>query len=166
VRAAVPITLAALALALSACGEKDEPGAVPQVGAGQLGDGGGTEGAGGGGSGDGSAQSSGVAPEEQIERAIEAVIGGNDPQKTCEELATIVYVKHSYGDVQGCRSAVTKQDPFAVDVTGTDVTGKTATAKAKPRGGPNEGETLKVELVREGDAWKVDVVRSTAKVGP
>jgi hypothetical protein len=165
VRAAALITLVALFLALAACGEKDEPGAVPQVGAGQLGgDGGG--GVRDGGVDSGGSQSAGPTPEEQIEKAVKAVIGGNDPEKTCEELATIVYVKHSYGDVKGCRSAVAKQNPFAVDVSGTDVKGNTATAKAKPRGGPNEGETLKVELVVEGGTWKVDVVRSTAKVGP
>jgi hypothetical protein len=156
--------LVALAVALAGCGEKDEPGPVPPIGTGQTNDGGGATGDGGAGNGGG--QSAGPPPEDQIDRAIKAVIGGNDPQKTCEELATIVYVKHSYGDVKGCRSAVAQQKAFAVDVTGTDVMGSTATAKAKPDGGPNKGETLKVNLVLEGGAWKVDVVRSTAKVGP
>jgi hypothetical protein len=164
VRAAALITLVALATTLAACGEKDEPGPVTPIGTGQANnDGGATS---DGPAGNGGGQSAGLTPEDQIDRAIKAVIGGNDPQKTCEELATIVYVKHSYGDVKGCRSAVAQQQAFAVDVTATDVMGSSATAKAKPRGGPNKGETLKVDLILEGGAWKVDVVRSTAKVGP
>jgi hypothetical protein len=163
VRGAALITLVALAVALAACGEKDEPGPVPPIGTGQANNDGGAADS---GTGQGGGQSAGLTPKDQIDRAVEAVIGGNDPQKTCEELATIVYVKHSYGDMKGCRSAVTQQKAFAVDVTGTEVKGSTATAKAKPRGGPNKGETLKVDLVLEGGAWKVDVVRSTAKVGP
>jgi hypothetical protein len=150
------------ALLLAACGEKDEPAAVPAASAGQS-----------GGSADdgdtGSAHSgSGLAggSDEQIVTAAKAVIGGNDPAKTCEKYATIVYVKHAYGDVKGCRSAVAQQKPFAVDVGEVDVKGKTAIAKAKPKGGPNRGETLKVDMIRQEGTWRVDLVRSNVKVGP
>src|SRR5215211_4619214 len=152
----------ATALALAACGEKDEPAAVPAASAGQS-----------GGSGDdtgGPAQSggssSGTSVEQQIATAAETVIGGNDSEKTCERYATIVYVKHAYGDVKGCRSAVAEQKAFAVDVGGIDLNGRTATAKAKPKGGPNQGETLKVDLIRQEGVWRVDLVRSDVKVGP
>jgi len=162
VRAILIIAMLATALALAACGEKDEPAAVPAASAGQS-----------GGSGDdtgGPAQSggssSGTSDEQQIATAAETVIGGNDPEKTCERYATIVYVKHAYGDVKGCRSAVAEQKAFAVDVGGIDLNGKTATAKAKPKGGPNQGETLKVDLIRQEGVWRVDLVRSNVKVGP
>ena len=161
-RAILIIAMLATALALAACGEKDEPAAVPAASAGQS-----------GGSGDdtgGPAQSggssSGTSDEQQIATAAETVIGGNDPEKTCERYATIVYVKHAYGDVKGCRSAVAEQKAFAVDVGGIDLNGKTATAKAKPKGGPNQGETLKVDLIRQEGVWRVDLVRSDVKVGP
>lgn len=165
-RASILIAVA-VALGLAACGEKDEPAPAPPIGAGQAN--GAENGGGGGGSGNGSSgtnTANGLGSEQAITRATEAVIGGDDPVATCQRYATIVYIKHSYGDVKGCRNAVPKQKSFAVGVSGIDVTGDTARAKAKPRGGPNEGETLKVELVREGDVWKVDLVRSTAKVGP
>jgi hypothetical protein len=162
-----PILLTALlgaALALAACGEKDEPAPVPAASAaGQSGDDGGS---GDGGNGAPGRNLSGLSDEEQIETAAQAVIGGDDPDETCEKYAMVVYVKHAYGDVKGCRSAVAQQKPFAVDVSAIDVTGKTATAKAKPKGGPNQGETLKVDLIQEDGAWKVDLVRSNVKVGP
>lgn len=164
-RAPAVVVLVALALSLAACGEKDEPAPGPQLGGGQA-SGSSGAGASGHGTGQGGGDASGPTATRRIARAAETVIGGNDANATCEELATIVYVKHSYGDVKGCRSAVAKQKPFAVDVSGIEIDGNTATAKARPRGGPNKGETLKVELVLEGGTWKVDVVRSTAKVGP
>jgi hypothetical protein len=157
----IPAALAAT-LALAACGEKDEPATVPAASVGQSG--------GSGDHTDSSAQSggssTGAGDEQQIATAAEAVIGGNDPQETCEKYGTIVYVKHAYGDVKGCRSAVAAQKPFAVDVGEVDLNGKTATAKAKPRGGPNQGETLKVDLIRQEGIWRVDLVRSHVKVGP
>jgi hypothetical protein len=160
-----PILLAVVltaALALTACGEKDEPGAVPAASAGSS--------AGSDDDGNGSAQaggsSTGASDEQQIAKAAETVIGGNDPRETCEKYATIVYVKHAYGNVKGCRSAVAQQKAFAVDVSAIDVSGNTAKAKAKPHGGPNEGETLKVDLIEQEGTWRVDLVRSNVKVGP
>jgi hypothetical protein len=154
--------LLAVALCVAACGEKDEPSAVPPAGTSQPG--------GTAGDGSDSAQSdggaAGASDEQQIATAAKAVVGGNDPEKTCEVYATIVYVKHAYGDLKGCRSAVADQRSFAVDVGTIDVTGRTATAKAKPHGGPNQGETLKVDLIQQEGVWRVDLVRSNVKVGP
>ena len=152
----------AAALALAACGEKNEPAAVPAASAGQSAGSGGDAGT----STDGGASSAGVNDKQQIATAAQAVIGGNTPQNTCAKYATIVYVKHAYGDVKGCRSAVAEQKPFAVQVGDVDLNGKTAIAKAKPRGGPNRGETLKVDLIRQEGIWRVDLVRAHVKVGP
>jgi hypothetical protein len=163
VRAILIAAMLATALALAACGEKDEPAAVPAASAGQSGgsvddDDVGTTQSGG--------TSAGASDEQEIATAAQAVIGGNDPAKTCEKYATIVYVKHAYGDVKGCRSAVAEQKPFAVNVTAVDLNGKTAIAKAKPKGGPNQGETLKVDMIHQEGVWRVDLVRSNVKVGP
>src|SRR5215213_2850384 len=155
------IVVLALAAALSACGEKDESAAteaeVTQTTAGGGGGGGGSGGGGGGG---------GQSDEDQIAESATAVLGGNDPDEVCEEFATVVYVKHSYGDAQGCQSAVEKRAAVDVDVTVGKMDGSTAEATATPKGGPNKGEDLKVDLVNENGVWKVDVVRSNAPVGP
>jgi hypothetical protein len=162
VRAIQITTILAAALALAACGEKDEPAAVPAANVGQSGGSGDDT----GGSDQTGPSSTGTSDEHEIATAAETVIGGNDPERTCERYATIVYVKHAYGSASGCRRAVTGQKSFAVDVSGIDVEGKTATAKAKPTGGPNQGETLKVDLIRQEGIWRVDLVRSNVKVGP
>ena len=151
-----------MAMAVSACGEKDESAAtdaeVTQTTAGG--------GAGGGGGGEAGGGAGGASDEDQIADSVATVLGGNDPGEVCEEFATVVYVKHSYGDVQGCRAAVEKRPAVDVDVTVGKVDGKTAEATATPKGGPNKGEELKVDLVNENGGWKVDVVRSNAPVGP
>ena len=163
-RAILITAVLAGALALAACGEKEEPTAVPAANVGQSG--GSAENDGDDGPTQSGGSSAGASDEDQIATAVEAVIGGNDPAKTCEKYATIVYVKRAYGDVKGCRSAVAQQKPFAVDVGEVDVKGRTAIAKAKPKGGPNEGETLRVDMIRQEGVWRVDLVRSNVKVGP
>ena len=161
VRGLIPILVAAaLAAGLAACGEKDESAATSPAAGGSD-----TQVDTGGSSG-GSNQTQGDDPQSQINNAVMAVIGGDNAREVCNALATDVYVKHSYGDANGCRAAVAKRKPFGVEVTIGKIGNSAATATAKPDGGPNKGETLKVDLVREGEAWKVDLVRSNAPVGP
>jgi hypothetical protein len=149
--------LALLGLGAAGCGEKEEP----DVGGPKAGGDGGSGGAGGGGGGGGAA-----SPEEEITAAVEAVLGGAEPADVCGGLSTSAYVKEAYGDEQGCGAAVSKQKPFDVAVSAIDISGSTATAKAKPEAGPNEGETIEVDLVEEGDEWKVDSAVSNAPAGP
>jgi hypothetical protein len=153
----------ALAAALAACGEKEEPEPVAP-------DGGGTqvektttatEPTGGNGGGGGQT----LSPEAEVEAAIRGVLGGNDAAYACVEAATARYVKAAYGDEAGCRAAVAKQKQFRVTVSAIDIKGDTATARAKPAGGPNKGETIEVELVDDG-GWKVDSAVSNAPPGP
>jgi hypothetical protein len=159
----MPSLIAALALALAVtlggCGEKDEPEpAPPTTVAGSETTTTTTPGGGGGGGK--------VSPEEQIETNVAAVVGGNDPKATCAELATARYVKQAYGDEQGCRAAVSGRTAFDVAVSGVEIRGATASARAEPAGGPNKGETLRVELVEEGKTWRVDSAISNAPAGP
>ena len=149
--------LALLGLGAAGCGEKEEP----DVGGPKAGGDGGSGGAGGGGGGGGAA-----SPEEQIDAAVEAVLGGAEPADVCGGLSTSAYVKEAYGDEQGCRAAVARQDSFAVKVGKVDVSGAKATAEAEPSAGPNKGETIDVELVEEGSEWKVDSAISNAPAGP
>jgi len=169
VRNLISIALAgALAAGVVACGEKDEPEpAPPTVATGATGPSetpGGGEGSGGGG--DGNEGGRQVTPEEQVERAVDAVVGGGDPDEVCQDLVTGPYVTRAYGDEAGCRAAVATQDPFGVDVSAVRIAGAGATARAKPRGGPNKGEMIRVKLVKGGGAWKVDSALSNAPAGP
>jgi hypothetical protein len=107
-----------------------------------------------------------LSPEQQIEVNVADVIGGGDPNATCADLVTARYVNQAYGDEQGCRAAVSGQSKFGVAVSAVEIRGAGATARAKPAGGPNKGETLKIELVQEGKTWKVNSAISNAPAGP
>lgn len=153
-----------LVLAFGACGEKSEPEpAAPQSSAGSG------AGTGGSGGGDGSGGSGGAqrpSPDRAIELSVVAVLGGANEDAACSGFATARYVKTAYGDEQGCRAAVSKRPHGEVSVSAIDVSGQTATAKAEPASGPNKDETVQVELVNEGQTWKVDSAKSNAPPGP
>ncbi len=162
-RPALAIASALLvATGLAACGEKDEPESVAPTMDGQQSAQTTTTTTEPNGGGGGQKQPS---LEEEIETTVAAVLGGGDPS-SCSGLATTRYVRTAYGDEQGCRAATQKQDPFDVAVTAVDIRGASATAKAKPAAGPNKGETIKVELVKEGPIFKVDSAVSNAPAGP
>ncbi len=157
-RALTALAAITLAIGVAACGEKDEPEPVAPTTASGTGDETTTTTtATGGGGGN-------QSPEKEIEAAVEDALGGGDPT-ACTELVTARYVRTAYGDEQGCRAAVSKQGRFEVEVDAVRIQGSTATAKATPEGGPNKGETIRVELVDEG-GWKVDSAVSNAPAGP
>jgi hypothetical protein len=153
-----------LALGVAACGEKEEPEPGPPVGGTTVG------GEGGQGADEGGEPSGGGAgersPEQEVERAVEVVLGGGDPEAACSDLVTDRYVRTAYGDEQGCRAAVEKQGKFAVAVTAVDIRAAVASAKAKPARGPNKGETITVKLEDERGTWRVDSAVSNAPAGP
>ncbi len=156
----LPVVLAGLLF--GGCGEKSEPPvkAPDTIGATTTRT---TTTATTGGGGGGGQQAD---PEQEINVAIVAVLGGRDPDAACSEFATKTYVKKSYGDERGCRAAVNKRGAFSVDVSQVKVQGKRATAKAKPAAGPNKGETISVGLVKDAGAWMVDKALSNAPAGP
>ncbi|MFI5025192.1 MAG: hypothetical protein ACHQCI_00360 [Solirubrobacterales bacterium] len=165
-RHALTASLAALALFLAACGEKSEPEVVAPANGGNGGSASTTTTnttAGGQGGGGGGQK---ATPEDEVEDAAIAVLGGGDVGAACTDLVTERYVKSAYGDAQGCKAAVSKQGSFSVSVSDIQINGSKATAKAKPAAGPNKGETIKVELVEEGGTWKVDSAVSNAPAGP
>jgi len=163
---ALPLAAALLALAISGCGEKSEPEVDTSAAAttdATTATTSTTATSGGGGGGGGGQQAD---PEQQVNVAVVAVLGGRDPAAACSEFATATYVKKSYGNEQGCRAAVNKRGTFSVDVSQVKIQGKQATAKAKPAAGPNKGETISVDLVEAGATWKVDKALSNAPAGP
>jgi hypothetical protein len=152
-----------IAAGLAACGEKDEPEpSAPTAGddeGGALTTTTTTTGTGGGGQGG--------SPEAEVEASVIAVLGSIDVAAACSELVTTRYVRTAYGDERGCRAAVAQRQKVAIAVGNSiKIQGNTATAKAVPDGGPNKGETIKVELVKEGGTWKVDSAVSNAPAGP
>ena len=166
-RHALTASLAALALFLAACGEKSEPEVVAPAnggnGRGRVDDDHEHDRRRPGRRGGGGQK---ATPEDEVEDAAIAVLGGGDVGAACTDLVTERYVKSAYGDAQGCKAAVSKQGSFSVSVSDIQINGSKATAKAKPAAGPNKGETIKVELVEEGGTWRVDSAGSNAPAGP
>jgi hypothetical protein len=108
-----------------------------------------------------------MSDEQRIEIAIEGALASGDPKLACERFVTEHYLRTTYGDRTAC---VQGQAPGSaaksVKISGIAVDGESAKAVAVPKGGPSSGDRLRVTLVREGDAWKVDALRSNAPVGP
>jgi hypothetical protein len=108
--------------------------------------------------------------------AARAALTTTDPKVGCELLATPRYVATAYGGGSGCVAAL-KAGAAAesVRVVTTHRIANGALVIAIPKGGPNAGERLRVSIVREPakvpggqtpPLWRVDAVRSNAKVGP
>jgi len=113
-----------------------------------------------------SAQSA-LPPEAQVDRAIKGVLASGVPGLACDRHATARFVRTAFGSRAGCRrSTVPASAARSVSVREIDVRGRTASAKAVPDGGPSDGETIWIRLVRAGGVWKVDALRSNAPVGP
>jgi hypothetical protein len=107
------------------------------------------------------------APEPAIRAAIEDAIASGDPDRACRRAVTDAYLRDAFGDAAGCRAA---QSPGfaarAVEVGEISIDGESARTTVRARGGPYEGERLRVRLLREGGDWKVDRLRSDVPVGP
>ena len=83
------------------------------------------------------------------------------------ELITPRLLKKSYGGLQGCRSALESGGQAkSVDIVSTQPEGKFALVVAVPHGGPSSGEKLAISLVKVHGDWRLDAIRSNAKVGP
>ena len=141
------VLLAALLAALAGCGDDD------------------------GAPDGGDAVQTATAPEPSDEFRIRSTIDGvlttGDPTLVCERLVTPRYVRDTYGDRTACRQSQTPDSGAkGLRVTDIEVSGDKATAIAIPKGGPTSGVRLRVALVRAGDEWKVDSLRSNAPVGP
>jgi hypothetical protein len=104
-----------------------------------------------------------------VQVAIQQALAPDDSAAACREFVTPAYLKAAYGGEEGCEQAVQAGGTASsVRVEGiyVNLNAGTAKANATPTGGPNDGETLHVQLVLEGNTWKVDSVESNAPVGP
>ena len=108
----------------------------------------------------------GASPEVAITQNIKGALGGRSLAQACDVLVTERYLRDAYGGQQGCRDAQAAEGAFDVRVRQIEIDGDRATAVAVPKGGPNEGIETDVELVRDGEVWKVDRLRADVPAGP
>jgi hypothetical protein len=106
-----------------------------------------------------------------VEDVVTAVLTGSEkPATICDELVTPNYVETAYGDREGCIAA---QDPGTLaesaQISDVQESGETATAVARPVGGPYDGVDVEVSLVAATDldgAWLVDSLFADVPAGP
>jgi hypothetical protein len=134
----VPCLLIVSAVALSACG------------------------GGGGGSSD----------EGKIEEAIETAATTSDPSN-CTELETQNFLEQNEpgegaAAVTECEEKAEENEEVAesVDVSNVSVNGEKASAEAAFSGSTFDGQALEIDLVKEGDNWKLDEVAGFASYDP
>jgi hypothetical protein len=112
-----------------------------------------------------------AAKGHTVSDVLDAVLTSGDPDKACGTgYVTEHYLSTAYGGKQGCVQA---QKPGSaaqsLDVQGlAGGSGQAGTAAVKvlAHGGVYDGEKLTVSLVKEGQDWKIDSLKSNAPVGP
>lgn len=103
----------------------------------------------------------GSGDESQIEEAIEKSAANDDPS-ACTKLQTQKFAEQTTQEagkaaVRSCEEeAEEKEGVESATVANVEVEGSTATAEASLRGGSFDGQTLEVELVKDGDQWKLN----------
>jgi hypothetical protein len=113
----------------------------------------------------------GAAKGHTVSDTLNAVLTSGDPAKACgTDYVTEHYLSSAYGGKQGCVQAQSSGGAAqSVDIQGL-VAGSgqagTASVKVEPQGGVYSGEKLVVSLVKEGEDWKIDSLKSNAPVGP
>jgi hypothetical protein len=135
----LPLVLIASALALAACG------------------------------GGGSSSSGGGDDEAAIEETIEQSATSTDPAK-CTELQTEEFNEQDHSvpakeALKACESAAEEGEAPAesVSVSNVKVNGDTATADAELEGSALNGQSVEVELAKEGGDWKLNKFLGFAK---
>jgi len=113
----------------------------------------------------------GEAKGHTVSDVLAAVLTSGDPDKACgTDYVTEHYLSAAYGGEQGCVQAQTPQSAAqSVDIQGlAGGSGQAGTASVKvvTDGGVYDGEKLTVTLVKEGQDWKIDSLKSNALVGP
>jgi hypothetical protein len=115
--------------------------------------------------------SGGAAKGHTVADVLDAVLTSGDPGKACgADYVTEHYLSAAYGGKQGCVRATKPQSAAqSVDIQGLaggTVKPGAASVTVAPHGGVYDGEKLMVSLVKEGQKWKIDSLKSNAPVGP
>jgi hypothetical protein len=99
--------------------------------------------------------------ESQIEEAIEKSAASEDPS-VCTELQTRKFTEQTTQEsgkaaVKNCEEEAEEgEGAESASVSNVEVDGSTATAEAALKGGGFDGQTIEVELVKDGDQWKLN----------
>jgi hypothetical protein len=98
--------------------------------------------------------------EDQITDAITRAATSGDPA-ACTEDQTQRFTEQTSGGgsgdaVKSCEKDAADSASSSVEVSNIKVDGDTATAEAKLTGGFVDGQTVDVNLVKDGDQWKLD----------
>jgi hypothetical protein len=85
----------------------------------------------------------------------------------CTSAVTDHFLQVAYGTEQACKQSTQAGGTAdSIDVRSVNTTGDTAKATVVPDGGPSSGDKLTVTLVKDGNVWKVDALKSNVAVGP
>ena len=106
-----------------------------------------------------------------VEDVLAAVLTGSEtPETICDHLLTPEYVKTAFGDREGCLAAEKPQAlAESVQISDVEESGDSATAVAKPVGGPYNEIDVHAKLVAATDledAWVVDSLEADIPAGP
>jgi hypothetical protein len=101
---------------------------------------------------------------DQISEVIETAATSTDPAD-CTELQTQAFTEQTELEtgeaaIASCEESAADEtdNPESIEVSEVEVDGEAATANAAFTGGPFDGSTLALGLVKEGDQWKVDEI--------
>jgi hypothetical protein len=118
------------------------------------------------GTGAGGPRTKPVSPQDRVRTAVEAVLTSDDPADVCGRYVTEHFLSVAYGSRQGCVQAQAPDSAASsLGSYSAEIHGQTATAVAKPTGGPYDGARITVTLVG-GPSFQVDGLRSNVPVGP
>jgi hypothetical protein len=104
----------------------------------------------------------GGGEETEIAQAVERVATSGDPA-VCTELQTQRFTEQVVGEgltgenaVKACEANAEMGVASEASVSDNEIDGDSATANAAMTGSTFDGQTLKLTLVRENEAWKLD----------
>ena len=146
------VVILTLGLVVAGCGEKSEPPTTGKVITEER-----------------TTTDNGAADLAAAQSAADAFLASPNAAAVCDEVITPKLLKQAYGDRKGCLKA---RKPAAlakrVRITSAKLGASgTATVVATAEGGVyGKGEKVTMTVVRDGGAWRVDTVKSNAKVGP
>lgn len=110
----------------------------------------------------------GSSDESKIEEVIEASATANDPA-ACTKDQTQKFLEQTTqesgkGAVKSCEEEAKKEENAeSVEISNVEVEGSAATADVALTGSTLNGQTVEVELVKQGDQWKVNEFVGFAK---
>jgi hypothetical protein len=102
----------------------------------------------------------GGGEEAEVEDAIEQVSTSKDPE-ICRTGYTTTFLQKATGRsgteaTDLCEDQVPQNNTTSAEISDVQVNGNRATATVVEEGGTNDGETLKVTMVKQGEDWKAD----------